>query len=95
MRKPYVFWSHWHPNSNGSDYWEALGFYEEHEVETRTADAQQAAWDRYEEPTQEEQDEDGMEDCGPEYLVEEYDPDKHDNLKSGGGSFQDEFDRMH
>lgn len=31
---------------------------------------------------------------GWDFWVEEYDPEKHDMLRSRGGSFKDEFSRM-
>ncbi len=29
-----------------------------------------------------------------DYVVEEYNPEKHDMLRSGGGSFEDDFERL-
>lgn len=86
-----IMWSHWHPNSNGSEYWEALGEYPD--LKSAEADAREEAWNRYEEPSQVEQDEDGWEDEGPEWFVEEYDPEKHDR-HSIGGSFENDFQRF-
>lgn len=94
-----VFWSHWHPNSNGTDYWDVLGIYPNYDTDPEVRrqadeDAYAAACDRYSYPSKEEQDEDGIEDEGPEVLVQVYDPEYHDGRRSGGGSFAYEFDRM-
>jgi len=88
-----MMWSHWHPNSNGTDYWEALGLYDDLGKEAQE-DAHQVANDRYEWPSEEEQEESGIETEGPDVMLEEYDPEKHDMLKAGGGSFADEFERL-
>jgi hypothetical protein len=45
------------------------------------------AWETWEPDT----DEDGIEDEGPDYWIEEYNPDEHDMLRAGGGSFEDDF----
>lgn len=87
-----MMWSHWHPNSNGTDYWEALGIYDS--LKEAEDDAQQTANDRYEWPSEEEEEESGLETEWPDTVVEEYDPTKHDMLKAGGGSFEDDFIQM-
>lgn len=86
--------SHWHPNSNGSEYTRALGIYDT--LEAAFKDATAYAWEQYEEPSEEEQEEDGIEDEGPDVIVEEYKPgeDGHDSEREGGGSFEDEFLQM-
>jgi hypothetical protein len=85
-----IFKSHWHPNSNGTEYTDVLGIYPDL-GEQAQKDANQAAWDRYEEMSEEEQEEDGVEDEGPYVIIEEYDPEIHDGERAGGGSFEDEF----
>lgn len=86
--------SHWHPNSNGSEYTRALGIYPT--LEAAFKDATAYAWDQYEEPSEEEQEDSGVEDEGPDVVVEEYIPgeDGHDGEKEGGGSFEDDFALM-
>lgn len=73
----------------GADYCDALGVYDD--IEEAWPDASDYAWDRWEPG---EMDEDGFEDEGPYYTVEEYNPEQHDMLRAGGGSFQDDFDRL-
>lgn len=70
----------------GTDYCEALGIYDS--LEAAGHDAQTRAEESW------EPDEDGFDDEGPDYWVEEYNPDVHDMLRAGGGSFADEFERM-
>lgn len=94
-----VFWSHWHPNSNGTDYWDVLGIYPGYGNDPAVTaaaerDAYDAAMNRYEEPSEAEEEENGYEDEGPDVCVEVYDPDVHDCQRAGGGSFKGEFDRM-
>lgn len=94
-----VYWSHWHPNSNGTDYWDVLGIYPGYDTDEKVReqadnDAYCAASDRYEWQSEEEQDENGFEDEGPDICVEVYDPEYHDMRRSGGGSFGPEFERM-
>lgn len=81
--------SHWHPNSNGTEYTEALGIYDD--IRSAESDGFDYAMDKYEEPSEEEQEDNGFEDEGPDVVLEEYDPDKHDGQKAGGGSFEDDF----
>lgn len=68
----------------GTDYCEALGIFDNLE------DAQEAAadyaWDRWQ-----PQDDTDIEDEGPDYYVEEYNPAEHDMLRAGGGSFEGDF----
>jgi len=87
-----VFWSHWHPNSNGTDYMEALGHFDSLEAAEKAA--YDAAIDRYEWQSEEEQDEAGVEDEGPDVVVYDYDsdPERFDSQRAGGGSFADDFD---
>lgn len=69
----------------GTDYCEALGIF--NSLEEAQDAAADYAWDRWE-----EQDEDqGFEDEGPDYYVEEYDPAEHDMHRAGGGSFEGDF----
>lgn len=86
--------SHWHPNSNGSEYTRALGIYPS--LEAAYKDAFQYAANEYEEPSEEEQEDSGVEDEGPDVIVEEYIPgeDGHDSEREGGGSFEDDFALM-
>lgn len=84
--------SHWHPNSNGTEYTEALGIYPD--IRAAEKDAYDYACDRYEWPSEEEQEEDGIACEGPDVIVEEYDPDEHDGKRIGGGSFEDDFAEM-
>ena len=74
----------------GSDYCDALGINDS--VEEANDDGYAYACDRWEGPEDEE--ESGIEDEGPDFYLEEYDPAKHDMLRAGGGSFADEFERM-
>lgn len=77
----------------GTDYCDALGIYPN--LEAAWEDAKCYAWDRWEPDEPEEQEDDnGFEDEGPDYYVAEYDPDLHDMLKAGGGNFADDFARM-
>lgn len=48
------------------------------------------AWDEHERWAEPE-DEDGLEDCGPDVHWEDYDAEKHDKYRAGGGSFEDDF----
>ena len=70
----------------GTDYCDALGVYES--LEAAQEDARTYAEERWEAPDEEEG---GLEDEGPDYWVEEYDPDIHDMLRGGGGSFAADF----
>lgn len=74
----------------GTDYCDALGIYDS--LEDAQSDAEEYAWNIWED------DEDDYEDGeyvgeGPDYYVEEYDPEVHDGHKSGGGSFEYIFER--
>ena len=94
-----VFWSHWHPNSNGTDYWDVLGIYPGYENDPKVreaaeGDAYEEACQRFSWPSEEEEEESRCEAEGPDIVVEVYDPEKHDYLRTGGGSFGPEFDRM-
>jgi hypothetical protein len=74
----------------GTDYCYALGIYPS--LEAAEEDARVLA----EETWEPDQDPD-IEDEGPEYWVEEYNPDVHDCLMAGGtgdDSFEDEFAKM-
>lgn len=76
-------------NYVGSEYTDALGEFESlYSPECQNA-AADYAWDIW--STDREDDE--YLDEGPDYYVEEYDPEKHDCLRAGGGSFADDFDR--
>lgn len=78
-------------NYVGTDYCEALGKYPSLDHPICLNDASVFAHNGYE---PEDEDETGIEDEGPDYWVEEYDPEVHDMLKMGGGSFEDTFNRM-
>ena len=86
-----IFQSHWHPNANGTDYHEALGEYPS--LDAARNDACNAACDKYEWPSEAQQDEDGIEDEGPDVVVYDYDsdPEGFDGQRAGGGSFADDF----
>lgn len=73
----------------GTDYCEALGIYPS--LDAARLDAETRAWETWE---GEEDEESGLEDEGPDFWIEEYDPEKHDMLKVGGGTFEDDFSRM-
>lgn len=83
-----VIKSNWAPYV-GTDYCDALGIYDN--LEEAQADAIEYAWDQWEGASD---DGDDFEDEGPEAIVQEYDPEIHDCLKAGGGSFVEEFERM-
>ena len=89
-----VFKSHWHPNSNGTEYTDVLGLYDN--LQEAEHDAWLSASDRFEWPSEEEQDEDGVECEGPDVVVEEYveGDEGHDSERAGGGSFAEEFERL-
>lgn len=87
-----IMWSHWHPNSNGTEYYEALGAYDS--LDAARGDAQEVANDRYEWPSEEEEEESGFETEWPDTMVEEYNPDIHDCQRAGGGSFEADFKRL-
>lgn len=70
----------------GTDYCEALGIFDS--LEEAQDAAQDYAWDRWEGCYD---DCDGIEDEGPGYYVEEYNPAEHDMLRAGGGSFDGDF----
>jgi hypothetical protein len=71
----------------GPDYCDVLGIYDS--LEDAVQDAEDYAYDVW------EPDEDSdFEDEGPEYWIEEYDQEKHDNLRAGGGSFLPEFEAI-
>ena len=36
----------------------------------------------------------GIDDDGPDYYFEDYDPEKHDMLKAGGGDWDYDFERL-
>lgn len=80
----------------GTDYCDALGIYPD--LKAAREDAKDYAWNRWE--PDEQEDEEGNwtysieDDEGPDYFIEEYDPEKHDMLKAGGGTFEDEFAQM-
>lgn len=77
-------------NCVGTDYCDALGEYPSLDNPFCQDDAYNHASNSWEPDL----DDDGLEDDGPNYWVEEYDPSVHDMLKSGGGSFEDDFTRM-
>ena len=69
----------------GTDYCEALGTFDS--LDAAMDVAADRSWETWEPDT----DEDGIEDEGPDYWIEEYNPDKHDMLRAGGGSFEEDF----
>jgi hypothetical protein len=79
--------SNWGPFI-GTDYVEALGIYDS--LEQAREDAEVYAMDKWE-PDEEDS---GIEDEGPDVVVEEYNPLTHDDERAGGGSFADDFARM-
>lgn len=81
----YVMKSYYGPYV-GQDYMEAL---ESDNLRDAEEEAEQIAWDNWESP-----EETDIEDEGPDWIVKEYDPEKHDMYKSGGGSFEDQFKRF-
>lgn len=92
----YVMKSYYGPYV-GQDYMEAL---ESDNLKDAEEEAEQIAWDSWEGPRVEEnyEEEDYEEEDygheGPDWYVYEYDPEKHDMFKSGGGSFEDQFKRF-
>lgn len=75
----------------GTDYCAALGLYDT--LEQANDDAECYANESWE-PQEQDEEDTFMEPEGPDYWIEEYDPEKHDILRAGGGSFEDEFNRM-
>lgn len=73
----------------GTDYCDALGIYDS--LDDAQDDALDYAYSNWE-PEEEEDSE--LEDENPEYWIEEYNPDVHDELKAGGGSFKKDFEGM-
>jgi len=75
----------------GTDYCEALGIYEVDDkggpCNDAWDDAAQVAWDKWEPQNPV----DVWEDEGPDYYIEVYDPEKHNMLRGGGGSFETDF----
>jgi hypothetical protein len=78
----------------GTDYCDALGWYPIVEGgavhPSAWQDAKDYAWDRWE-PQETSED---WDDEGPDYCVEVYNPDEHDMLRAGGGSFIEDFEKM-
>lgn len=70
----------------GSDYTDALGDFAS--LEEANESARAYAWDNWEGGTPDDSD---FEDEGPEYWIEEYDPELHDMYRAGGGSFEEDF----
>ena len=69
-------------NCVGTDYCDYLGEYDS--LEQAQGDGESAAWNTWE---PQEDDDSGFEDEGPDYWLEEYNPDAHDGLKAGGESW--------
>jgi hypothetical protein len=85
-----IIQGHW-ASYVGTDYCAALGNFDSLEDKSALAAAEDYAWSVFEE------DEDAYEDGeyvgeGPDYWLEEYNPEIHDSLRAGGGSFADDFD---
>ena len=72
----------------GTDYCEYLGEYDS--LEQAEGDANTRAWETWE-PQNDEEEDDGFDEEDPNYWIEEYDPEKHDMLKAGGGSWKVEI----
>lgn len=84
----YVMLSNWAPYV-GTDYVDVL--YSDNLADA-LEEAQDEAWNRWEgSDTFQEYEDDFIEDEGPDVIVEEYDPKKHDMLRTGGGSFKQDF----
>ncbi len=73
----------------GTDYCDALGIYDS--LEAAAQDADDHAWETWEDDDNTDPETGEYEGEGPDYWTEEYDSEKHDMHKSGGGSFEDEF----
>lgn len=78
-------WAHY----VGTDYCDALGIYDN--LEDARQEAEDYAWDHFEEDPDSYGDDGEYEGEGPDYYIEEYDPEIHDMHRSGGGSFEDDF----
>lgn len=76
-------------NCVGTDYCDALGIYPN--LASAYDDAEEYAWNLWQ--PQDEEDT-GIEDEGPDYCIEEYDPAEHDNHRAGGGSFEGAFNAL-
>lgn len=74
----------------GTDYCDALGIYDS--LKDAQNDAEDYAWDMWEGDYEAE--ESGIEDEGPDFWISEYEPEVHDRLKAGGGSFEEDFAGM-
>ena len=66
----------------GTEYCDALGIFDS--LENAELAALAYAWNLWE----------GSEDEGPDFWIEEYNPQHHDQLRSGGGSFEIEFENI-
>lgn len=78
-------------NCSGTDYCAALGNFDS--LKAAEQAAMDYAWSTFENG---EEDEDSLfEYDGPDYYIEEYNPEKHDMLKAGGGSHEDDFVKWH
>ena len=89
---PVVIRGNWAPYV-GTDYCHALGVYPSISDNACLEDAHLFAQETWEGP-EEGEEEDGIMSEGPEYWVEAYDPDTHDMLRGGGGSFEEDFAKM-
>lgn len=49
------------------------------------------AWNEHEQWVEYNEDEDYIEDEGPDYWFEDYEAEKHDMHRAGGGSFEEDF----
>jgi hypothetical protein len=78
----------------GTDYCEALGVYDN--LEQARQDAEDVAWERWEDCDNEDEETGEYVGEGPDFYVEEYIPgeDGHDMERAGGGSFEDDFAGM-
>ena len=75
----------------GTNYCEALGVFDSLEDKDCRGAAEDRAWETWEDDDNTDEETGEYEGEGPDYYVEEYDPDEHDMLRTGGGSFEDDF----
>lgn len=75
----------------GTDYCDALGVFDS--LHDAGEAAEEYAWNIFEEDPDDYEDGEYVGE-GPDYYVEEYNPDEHDGHRAGGGSFEDDFIRF-
>lgn len=81
----------WAPHV-GTDYCDALGIYDN--LEQAREHALDYAWNFWEDDDNYNEETGEYEGEGPDYYIEEYDPETHDMHKAGGGSFEENFKHM-